>query len=820
MKKSILALLAVLSLASSCGDFFGSSSSKTGTIAVKIPTSLNSSSKTVVADFTKELDSVIVTVTDSKGNFFSSGSVTDLVSSVSISGLYPGTCSISVSAIKGGVEIGLGSATATISSGTTTSTTVVVSYDSSTGTGKFSLAIAWPTAVGGYASAVLDPDSSAIALTSPIGTSGEDSTATFTKDGLGSGKHILAITFRRSEGDTIVGYALESVNVWRGVTSEYWIDSSGNMRSSRVFTADELFDSTLSLLGLTISGLTTDFSFTASNLSYSGYLATGTSLSFVPTRVIEGQSISYTWNAGASTAIESGLSSGPLAISSAAADGANSLVVTVTAPNKNGSQAYSIAIRKAYTVNFDLNDGALSDGGTFIAAQIIPKGGTATAPTENPTRGTFAFGGWYSDSALTHAWDFATSTVSADTTLYAKWTGSETTGVSVSGLGYQALAFPLARYAIIQNDAFSLTPGNTTLAAISTGWVWYLDGSPTGQTDASFDLTPAQTQAMLGDYLVACTITYKGCQYSASFSLSVAGATEITGATPADLGSNLKAAIAANPAGCYRLAGNASFGADPEIATSTATKFTGIIDGGGFTVTFPIAVTRGFKGFIGVVGPGAVVKNLHVACSIAGGAGNDGGQYTGAIAAINEGTIENCSASGTITVTGGDTVGLVGQNGIDGNTGIISNCYSTVAVSGHGRVGGLVGTFGQTGVNSYIINCYARGSVTSTADGEAGGLVGEMLSGGNIENCYASGAVSGTAPLGGLVGKNTSGSVSSSFYDSAATGQSDTGKGSGQATALMKDQATFEGWDFASVWNIDETLSINNGYPYLRKVSL
>lgn len=67
-----------------------------------------------------------------------------------------------------------------------------------------------------------------------------------------------------------------------------------------------------------------------------------------------------------------------------------------------------------YTVLFD------SDGGTAVAQQTIEEGGKVTKPTD-PTKDGNTFDGWYSDTALTTAWDFDNDTVTANTTLHAKW---------------------------------------------------------------------------------------------------------------------------------------------------------------------------------------------------------------------------------------------------------------------------------------------------------------------------------------------------------------------------------------------------------------
>ena len=70
----------------------------------------------------------------------------------------------------------------------------------------------------------------------------------------------------------------------------------------------------------------------------------------------------------------------------------------------------------ANTVTFNANG-----HGTAPAAQTVATGGKATEPTA-PTAEGYTFGGWYKEASCINEWTFATDTVSADTTLYAKWT--------------------------------------------------------------------------------------------------------------------------------------------------------------------------------------------------------------------------------------------------------------------------------------------------------------------------------------------------------------------------------------------------------------
>ena len=71
----------------------------------------------------------------------------------------------------------------------------------------------------------------------------------------------------------------------------------------------------------------------------------------------------------------------------------------------------------------------------------------------------------------------------------------------------------------------------------------------------------------------------------------------------------------------------------------------------------------------------------------------------------------------------------------------------------------------------------------------------------------------------------TSSPVTDSFYDQTTSGQTDNTKGKPKTTAQMKNIVTFTdtssgdlttAWNFSTIWNIDNSAAINNGYPYLR----
>ena len=83
---------------------------------------------------------------------------------------------------------------------------------------------------------------------------------------------------------------------------------------------------------------------------------------------------------------------------------------TVTA----ATMLYAKWIPNASTVTFN------SQGGSAVSSAIVAFGATVSQPGA-PTWNGYAFGGWYSDASCTTVWNFST-TISANTTLYAKWT--------------------------------------------------------------------------------------------------------------------------------------------------------------------------------------------------------------------------------------------------------------------------------------------------------------------------------------------------------------------------------------------------------------
>lgn len=90
----------------------------------------------------------------------------------------------------------------------------------------------------------------------------------------------------------------------------------------------------------------------------------------------------------------------------------------------------------SYEVRFDLNYDGVFGERTFV----VPENGTLSAPTFTPTRTGYEFGGWFRDPYCNAPVDYDAA-VTADMTLYAKWTrAAEKTPITDDGPDY-AVAF-------------------------------------------------------------------------------------------------------------------------------------------------------------------------------------------------------------------------------------------------------------------------------------------------------------------------------------------------------------------------------------------
>ena len=190
------------------------------------------------------------------------------------------------------------------------------------------------------------------------------------------------------------------------------------------------------------------------------------------------------------------------------------------------------------------------------------------------------------------------------------------------------------------------------------------------------------------------------------------------------------------------------------IGTSFSNKYTGTFDGGGHTIKgLTVTTNDQFVGLFGSIGNAGTVKNVMMEdVQITS---NRSSGFAGGVAGYSEGTIENCSVSGSVsgTVYVGGVVGAQ----IDGS---ITGCSSSATVKGTVDVGGVVG---QTNGGATLTACYATGNVTleiAPKKNIAGGSLVGMNAGSSLLACYATGNVTSTGSstgqvhIGGFLGNN------------------------------------------------------------------
>ena len=188
-----------------------------------------------------------------------------------------------------------------------------------------------------------------------------------------------------------------------------------------------------------------------------------------------------------------------------------------------------------------------------------------------------------------------------------------------------------------------------------------------------------------------------------------------------------------------------------------ATRFTATFDGNGHTIA-NLFIQRSVPlvGLFGSTGSSADIHNLALKdVNVSGQTG------VGGLVGENQGKVSITYTTGRVSASRSYAGGLVGWN----NGGSIAGSYSSSTMSGDTQVGGLVGLQNS----GAMIACYSTGSVSSTG-GQAGGLVGENRS--SITACYSTGAVTGPIHVGGLIGINQEGTLSSSYWNTETSGMS------------------------------------------------
>lgn len=254
-------------------------------------------------------------------------------------------------------------------------------------------------------------------------------------------------------------------------------------------------------------------------------------------------------------------------------------------------------------------------------------------------------------------------------------------------------------------------------------------------------------------------------------------------------------------------------------------------------------------GFIGQAYAQSIIQNSYATGDVKEVSANYSGGFAGAIS--GQSSVSNSYATGSVTERASYAGGFAG---VIYEASSIYRSFAFGDVSANYYAGGFVGTiydgsvmrevcaYGNVQTNQYIAgglagevvgatieNAYAQGNVSGTTG--VGGLVGYFSGSGNTQNksvlnAYSSGTVSTTAgtqtEYGAFSGRSgvefrgtnyvdISKNPSTPLYGTAGTPIGDAGAfPQGKDTETMMKQETFVGWNFYTIWGIDE----NETYPY------
>lgn len=148
-------------------------------------------------------------------------------------------------------------------------------------------------------------------------------------------------------------------------------------------------------------------------------------------------------------------------------------------------------VEQGYWLTFE------SNGGSYVAPAFYANGTPAAAP-DKPTKSGYTFAGWFTDKELTQTADF--SSITATTTLYAKWTGKGNTSYTVIHWLENA-----------DDDGYSYKASET-----KTGTT----GGQTNATAKNYDGFTDQTitqETIKGDGSTIVSVKYKRNVYSVKF---------------------------------------------------------------------------------------------------------------------------------------------------------------------------------------------------------------------------------------------------------------------------------------------------------------
>ena len=417
--------------------------------------------------------------------------------------------------------------------------------------------------------------------------------------------------------------------------------------------------------------------------------------------------------------------------------------------SKSGSSYYvrlkDFAAAAAHTLTLNTPDGATVVLKDRSGAEITGKNGAYTVAA-----GTYA----YTVSKFGYETKTGNITVSADV--------NET--ITLSELATRTLTFAVtpadATVTVTHPVGGTITADENGAYIVYAGETYAYTVAKAGYITVSGSFTAAKNDT------IKVTLTYAGAGWDGT--TKTAPTQDESGVyligTAAELAWFADAVNGGQKAINGKLTDNINLNGKPWTAIGTSSnKFAGTLDGDE-AHHYTVSGLKGSKGLFDYVDSTGKVKNLSVDAVLTANG------VVGGIVDFNDGTVENCLFSGSVTNSSsyGAAGGIVGKS--EGENSVVRNCVNTGSIKNttvsYGStlsVGGIVGyTYGK------VESCYSTGKVyadpAKTTNKAIGGIAGAVKGSsyyekwGALINCYVIGTVTGPeSGIGAVVGTVDSG---------------------------------------------------------------
>ena len=262
---------------------------------------------------------------------------------------------------------------------------------------------------------------------------------------------------------------------------------------------------------------------------------------------------------------------------------------------------------------------------------------------------------------------------------------------------------------------------------------------------------------------------------------------------------------------------------------NASTIYTGTFDGAGYTISgMKIDDATGYSGLFGNVT--GTVRDFTVTGSITITGDETVSRVGGAVGSLGTasvgGSVSGVTSGVNITVSAGnDHIGGVVGSMPENSSPTVESCVYTGNITVTVEAGSVAGVVGYIRTGT-IQNCANQGGINTGGNGSVGGILGYCNNGEiYIRNCYNSGSIAaeGTANVGAIVGQNnkTQATVSNCYY---LTVSAEKGQGQLDTDAVgtvVKDDNAFTSGEVACLLQGDQTVQVwgqtlgTDNYPVL-----